>query len=247
MVSLKICDGSFSYNNHKIFKSINLELNGGEVLCVLGPNGCGKSTFLKAILGLQDGFFGQVFLDGVDLIQNKFMGIWNKAAYVPQSKKPVFGFTAYEMVEMGRNNHLGKTGEPGEKDRQIVLNAMEMCGILSLKDKPCNKMSGGEFQLVMIARALATEPEILVLDEPESNLDLKNQSMIMDLLKKLADKNLLILMATHSLESAMETGNKVLFLGKDCTSLYGNARELITQTNIQKFFGVKPHQVQFPE
>lgn len=247
MVSFSISNGSFSYKNQKIFDNLNLELQSKDILAILGPNGCGKSTFLKAILGLQKGFTGQLLLNNQDLVQTDFNGIWNLAAYVPQSKKPVFGFTAYEMVEMGRNNHLGKIGEPGCKDKEIVLEAMDLCGILPLKDKSCNKMSGGEFQLVMIARALATQPKILVLDEPESNLDLRNQEKVLEIIKKLSEQDLLVLMATHSLQGAFETAAKALFLGSECENLFGKAREIITQANIQKFFGIKPHQVQFPE
>lgn len=238
MISLSVKNISYSYNSNPLLQNISLEVKTGDILCILGPNGSGKTTLLKCLLKFNKINDGEIRIEGKSIFDIKDKDFWKKVAYVPQSKRDVFGFTALEMVEMGRNNHLGMLAEPGKKDREIALAAMEKCGIMELKDKPCNQMSGGEFQLVMIARALASEPEILILDEPEANLDLKNQLVILEMLKNLSQK-MLVIMTTHSVGNAIETGTKALLLKKNEQSLFGDGKKIITEKNIEKYFGIK--------
>ena len=179
-------NGSFSYSNRTILQNISFSVSDGEVLCVLGPNGVGKTTLLKCMMGLLKWSSGRTLIDAVPKEQYSQRDLWKRIAYVPQAKGSTFGFTAFDMVLLGRSAHLGTFEQPKAADKQIALHAMEETGILWLKDKLCTEMSGGELQMVLLARALAVQPEMLVFDEPESNLDFKNQLIILDTIYQLA-------------------------------------------------------------
>ena len=171
----EVKNGSFSYDERLILNNISFSLDKGEVLTVLGPNGVGKTTLLKCMMGMLHWKDGQTLIDGKAMNKMKNSEVWRKIAYVPQAKGVAHSYTASEMVLMGRSARLGLFAQPNKGDYQIAYVAMEQVGISHLAQKQCSQMSGGELQMVLIARALCCEPEMLVLDEPESNLDFKNQ------------------------------------------------------------------------
>ena len=163
----EVKSGSFGYEKAHILNDISFEVQNGEVMSVLGPNGVGKTTLLKCMMGFLKWNRGQTCIDGTPLQQMKSKEIWRRIAYVPQAKGAAFSYSALDMVVLGRSAHVGTFGKPGKEDVSVALQAMEEIGILHLKDKLCTKMSGGELQMVLIARALTVFPEMLVLDEPE--------------------------------------------------------------------------------
>lgn len=239
-MKFEVKNGCFSYGSRKILEDINFEVNSGEILCVLGSNGVGKTTLLKCMMGLQKWKKGQTLLDGMNITNIADKELWKNIAYVPQAKTSIFSFSALDMVTMGRSSHLGMFREPSAEDEKIALQAMEDCGILWLKDKLCTEMSGGELQMVLIARALTANPKMLVLDEPESNLDFKNQLVILGVIEKLAkEKNISAIVNTHFPAHAMKIGTKALILNKNDKPLFGYTNEIINEENMRKTFSVQ--------
>ena len=241
-MTFQVKNGSFSYGSRQILNNINFELSDGEILCVLGSNGVGKTTLLKCMMGLQKWHTGETLLDGKNISHIPNREFWKKVAYVPQAKNSVFSFSALDMVTMGRSAHLATFSQPTKEDEKLALEAMETCGITWLKDKLCTQMSGGELQMVLIARALTANPQMLVLDEPESNLDFKNQLIILNIIKKLAlEKNISAIVNTHFPAHAMKIGTKALILNKNDNALFGMTDDIINEENMRRTFNVQVH------
>ena len=239
-IKLKVQNLSFSYKTEKkILENINFEVEQGEILSILGPNGVGKTTLLKSIMNMQKFDNGKCTLDDVQIKNIKEKELWQKISYVPQAKNTAFSYLAEEMVLLGRSAYLGMFSNPGKKDIKIAHMAMDKVGILHLKDKYCNQMSGGEMQMVLIARAIASEPKLLILDEPESNLDFKNQLIVLDTIKYLSEVlNISCIFNTHYPTHAMKISTHSLILNRDLSSSFGEVKEVITEENLKKSFGV---------
>lgn len=242
----QVKNGGFSYDSRRVLDNISFELSDGEILCVLGSNGVGKTTLLKCMMGLQKWHHGETLIDGKNISQIPQKEFWKKIAYVPQAKNSAFSFSALDMVTMGRSAHLGTFSQPTKEDEKLALEAMETCGITWLKDKLCTQMSGGELQMVLIARALTVNPQMLVLDEPESNLDFKNQLIILNIIEKLArEKNISAIVNTHFPAHAMKIGTKALILNKNAPPIFGKTSEVINEENMKKTFSVQVHISEF--
>ena len=163
---LEVENGCFGYPKQKeILKNINLHLEKGHILSVLGPNGIGKTTLLKCMIGLLPWTSGRSLLNGTDLREMKSKDIWNTISYIPQAHSFSFSYTGLEMVMLGRSSHLGLFEQPGAREIEMAEAMMEKVGITRLAGKDCNRMSGGELQMVLIARALINEPELIILDD----------------------------------------------------------------------------------
>jgi iron complex transport system ATP-binding protein len=236
-------NGCFGYpGGENILRGINLEVHSGEVLAVLGPNGVGKTTLLKCMMGLLKWNRGDSKLDGVPVPAIPYRELWQKIAYVPQAKNAVFSMTTLEMVILGRNAHLGIFHQPGHADIEIAEKVMEELGVSYLADKQCNRISGGELQLILLARALAAEPGILILDEPESNLDFKNQLIILETITRLSrEKNIACIFNTHYPSHALSISDKALLLNKRGRSFLGPAGAVINEDNMREAFSVNVH------
>ena len=244
----EVKNGTFGYEKRKILNNISFEIKNGEVMSVLGSNGVGKTTLLKCMMGFLKWQEGQSYVDGTPISEIGSKELWKRIAYVPQAKGSAFSFTALDMVVLGRSAHIGTFKQPQKEDIQIALDAMEEIGILHLKDKLCTKMSGGELQMVLIARALTVFPEMLVLDEPESNLDFKNQLIILDTIKKLSkERNISAIVNTHYPAHALQMSDKALMLNRDGTSFYGDAAQVINEQNMRTVFGVNVHVNEYEE
>lgn len=243
----EVKNASFGYNSKKIIlKDINFLLKDGQVMSVLGSNGVGKTTLLKCMMGFLKWNKGQTYIDNVELEKIPHRDMWKKIAYVPQAKGSVYGYTCLDMVVLGRSTHIGTFKQPKSEDFEIAKSAMRDVGIEYLKDKLCTQISGGELQMVLIARALTTYPKMLVLDEPESNLDFKNQLIILQTIKKLSkEKNISCIVNTHYPAHAIQISDKALMLNKDTTNFYGNAEDIITKENMKKSFSVNVHVNEF--
>lgn len=238
-MTFEVKNGSFGYNNKQILNDISFCLESGEIMSVLGSNGVGKTTLLKCMMGFLKWKKGETIVDNKPIKGIKPKELWKKIAYVPQAKGAAFAYSALEMVVLGRSAHIGTFKQPQKEDMKIAVEAMNDVGILYLKDKLCTQMSGGELQMVLIARALTVSPNMLVLDEPESNLDFKNQLIILDTIKRLSrEKNISAIVNTHYPAHALQISDKSLMLNKDGTNFYGISEQVINEENMKKTFNV---------
>lgn len=243
VVIFEVQNGCFGYGRGAdILKQVRFTICNGDVLAILGPNGVGKTTLLKCMMGLLKWRDGGSFIDGTDIASLPPRKLWQKIAYVPQAKNSVFAFTTEEMVLMGRNAHIGAISQPAKEDYAKAEHAMELVGITHLRGKTCNRISGGELQMVLIARALVAEPSLLVLDEPESNLDFKNQLIILETIRKLAQKEgISCIFNTHYPTHALKVSNKALILAKDGRSVFGDTPVIVNCENMRDSFCVNVH------
>ena len=233
-MKVEVKDVSYSYGDTPVFSHLSFGVDKGEILAVLGPNGIGKTTLMKCLLKLRPFASGSYVHQGI--ADGEF---YRKVGYVPQARSQTFPYTCFETVLAGRGAWLGLFATPKEKDRQIALAAMERAGISHLKDKTTAQISGGELQLVLIARALAAKPEILVMDEPETGLDLRNQVVILDLMAQLRKEGMTILFNTHYPEHACRVADRVLLMKKDGTALFGKADDVLQEAAMADAFGVQ--------
>ena len=236
----EVRNGWFAYEDKKDkLCDINFSLNEPDILCILGPNGVGKTTLIKCVLGLLKWKSGATYFDGQKTSEINNREFWQKIGYVPQAKLSSFVYTVREMVLFGRSAHLGEFASPGKNDKKIAEKAMELVGIQNLSDKLCSKISGGELQLVMTARAMAAEPSLLVLDEPESNLDFKNQKHILSTISTLCkERSIAAIINTHYPEHALDISQKTLLLFKDKSSIFGKTCDVLTEENLRKAFDI---------
>jgi len=237
---LKIENGCFAYKGGpQILKDINIEVRPGEILAVLGPNGAGKTTLLRCMMDMLHWQSGRSLLDGEDIRSIPASKLWRRMAYVPQARTAAASYTAFQTVLLGRSSRIGAFSSPSEEDLKAADRVMERLGISHLADKPCHAISGGELQMVLIARAMAAEPEILVLDEPESNLDFKNQLIVLDTMSALAAEGVACVFNTHYPAHALQRAGKSLMLAKDGNSVFGETTAVVTEENIRRAFGVE--------
>lgn len=239
-MNLTVEHGSFHYRkNAPIFHDIRFSVDSGEILAILGPNGAGKTTLLRCITGMLKWREGQSLLDGEPIHTMPARRLWSKMAYVPQAKSASSAYTALETVLLGRSSHLNAFASPGKEDTDKALAVMELLGIAGLADKKCSAISGGELQMVLIARALAAEPQVLILDEPESNLDFKNQLVVLDAITRLAQNGMTCIFNTHYPAHALQRANKSLILSRGGGYVFGSTASVVTEETIREAFGVE--------
>ena len=231
---LQVKEGSFEYTRGKsILKNITFTLREKEILAVMGPNGVGKTTLLKCLMGILKWQSGHSKLDGMDSSAARI-----KIGYVPQAHQFSFPYSVLDMVVFGRAKYMSVFATPGKEDYRIARNALEEVGILHLSDKSCNRLSGGQLQMVLIARALAGEPRLLILDEPESHLDFYNQLTILEIIKRLTrEKEIACIMNTHYPNHAINMADQVLLLN-ECKYVVGNPIKVLSKENVKEYFGV---------
>lgn len=236
---LKINNAEFSYNGkEKIFEGINLSIENKDVLCILGPNGTGKSTLIKCMNGLLKLNSGNILLNEEDIYSMNNTELAKIIGYIPQSHKSTFAFSVFDVVLMGRAPHLTLTSSPGEKDFKIADKALESLGIFHLKDKTYTEISGGERQLVLLARVLAQEPKLLLLDEPTSHLDFGNQIRTLEVINRLSKRGLSVIMTSHYPDHAFLSSNKVAIMNKGSIMAIGSPEEVITEKNMREAYGI---------
>lgn len=213
-VILHTQDLSIGYGRKQVGSAINLRLGLGEIVCLLGPNGSGKSTLFKSLLGLVPTLGGQVIL------QERELSLWSRAelartmGYVPQISEGLFAFTVLEMVLMGRSAYIGHFGAPSRQDKELAYATLARLGIEALADRTYTQLSGGEQQLVLLARALVQEPKLLILDEPTASLDFGNQIRVLKQIKALKQQGLAVFLCTHQPEHARRVADQVVLLKK---------------------------------
>ncbi len=247
----EVRNGGFAWPGHgPVLQNVNFRFEGCGVMSILGPNGAGKTTLLRTMLGLIPFTEGTSLLDGRPVAEWPKRDFWRRVGYVPQAKLPGFAaLTIREMVALGRSAHLGPFALPGKHDWEVVDRAMEEVGVTHLAKRRSNEVSGGQFQLALIARALAAEPELLVLDEPESNLDFRNQMVVLDVIERLSDAGLSAIINTHFPAHALEISKKTLLVPRGRRPYFGDTRDVMTEERLSEVFEVRVRigAIDFPE
>ena len=235
---LEVNSLSFSYGSRLILNDVSLRAERGEFVSVLGGNGVGKSTLFKCILGILPGYSGTVTVDGRDTRTMSVREIAQKIAYIPQLHASVFNYSVGDIVLMGTTAKLGSLRSPGREEKRRADEAMERMGISSLKGRCFHHLSGGERQLVVIARALAQQADILLIDEPTSALDFGNQMHILNEAKSLARDGYLVIQTTHDPERAYIYSDRMIALKNGTVFAQGTPGEVLTEENIRRLYGV---------
>ena len=232
---------SFSYTPQStVLTDISFEVMPGTFLAVAGPNGAGKSTLLNLLCGTLRAKSGTIRIDAAAIESYKAEALAKKVAVVRQEFVPVFGFSVMEMVLMARTPYFGQLGFESKADRQIVNEALKATDTIQFASRPLANLSGGERQRVFIARALAQNTDILLLDEPTSFLDLKHQVGIYDLLKKAQlEKGKTIVLVTQDINLAAQYADKILLLGVDSTYHIGKIKDVFLPEQIEKVFDIR--------
>ncbi len=237
-ITLKADNISCGYGHKVVLKDISFELNSGSVCCLLGPNGVGKTTLFKTILGFLPGLGGHFYIDGKDIKELKRSQIAKLIAYVPQAHTPAFPFTVNDVVTMGRTVWFENCRTPGKKDVETVDKILDSLSISHLKNRIYTHLSGGERQMVLIARALAQEPKFLVMDEPASNLDFGNQMQVLKQVISLKEKGIGIIMASHHPDHAFLCDSDVILISSDKSVSSGHCIEMLTEKKLSDAYSI---------
>jgi iron complex transport system ATP-binding protein len=238
LVMLQIENLAFGFPGRTIGRDVSFSLAAGEAMCVLGPNGGGKTTLFRTLLGLLEPHGGTIVLGGVSLDSLSRREIAQRIGYVPQGHSAYFAFTVRDFVLMGRTAHLGVFSVPGRKDRELAGRVLEALGIAHLAERPVTEISGGERQLALVARALAQEPAMLVLDEPTASLDFGNQVRVLEKITALAATGISILFASHDPDHAFLTSHRVLLLAEGRALEIGPPAQVIRPDSLKRLYGV---------
>jgi len=238
MVKLKIKNVAFNYGSVHVLKNICIELAESEMLGVVGPNGAGKSTLIRCIDRILKPQHGTILLDGQNINDMRQMELARKIGYIPQTTAQAFPATVFDTVLMGRRPHLG--WRSCEKDTEKVLDMLQMLNIEEFAMRDINELSGGQRQKVFIARALTQEPDVLLLDEPTSNLDIRHQLEVMDIIMNIVrDKGITAITAIHDLNLASRYANRMVMLSNGKIFSAGDPVSTLTAENIEHVYGVE--------
>jgi ABC-type cobalamin/Fe3+-siderophores transport system ATPase subunit len=235
---LEVDSLSFGFPARTVGRDVSFSLAPGEVVCVLGPNGGGKSTLFRTVLGLLPARGGAVRLDGRRLETLGRAEVARRIGYVPQAHAGYFAFTVRQMVLMGRTAHLGAFSAPGRHDLEVAERVIRSLGIGHLTDRAFTEISGGERQLALIARALAQEPALLVMDEPTASLDFGNQVRVLERIRALAHGGISVLFATHDPDHAFLCAQRALLLAEGRVLEMGTPVDVIRADTLSRMYHV---------
>jgi len=228
----------FGYGARPVGRGVDLEVHPGEVLCLLGPNGSGKTTLFKTMLGLLPAQAGEVRIAGKGLARLTRAEVARRVAYVPQAHAAHFPFTVLDMMVMGRTAHLGLFAAPTREDRGRATDALATLGIADLAQTEYTRISGGQRQLALIARALAQDAPAVVMDEPTASLDFGNQVVVLSEVRRLAGRGLAVLLSTHDPDHAFSVGDRVALLDGGRLLAHGPPAEVLTPERLRAVYGV---------
>ena len=238
-MSIEVQNLSFSYGDRPVLHDISFRVEKGEFLSILGPNGVGKSTLFRCVLGLLSGYTGQVLVDGADSRSFSVREAARHIAYIPQSSHPIFNYSVFDIVLMGRTSGLSTFRSPKKQDAELCRWALEKVGIPHLSDRCFHRLSGGEQQLVLIARALVQKAPILMLDEPTASLDFGNQLLVLEQCRNLAREGYTVIQTTHNPEQSYRYSDRILTIQHGRVLAEGTPKEVLTEKTIRALYGVE--------
>lgn len=235
---IRATDLRTGYPGYVVGTGITLEARAGEVLCLLGPNGSGKTTLFKTLLGLISPLAGAVVIDGDPIDRLDRRALARRIGYVPQAHAAQFPYLVEDIVVMGRTAHMGLFSKPSREDRDRARAALASLGIEDLADREYTRISGGQRQLVLIARALAQDAPAIVLDEPTASLDFGNAVLVLSEVRRLADRGLVVVLSTHDPDHALGIGDRVAFLHEGHLKACGEPAEILTAGLLEEVYRV---------
>lgn len=227
------------YGNGDIVKGVSCHADAGDILCLVGPNGCGKTTLFRLMLGSIPISGGTIRIDGHDTRDLTPKQLANLIAYIPQYHTPIFDYTVLDVVVMGRASHFSSFDTPKAADREAAFAALEKVNALHLANKKYTALSGGQRQLILIARAICQAAKVFVMDEPAANLDYANHQLLMEVVTDLAKKGYCVVMSTHSPEHPASIGTKVLLMKSGTVAGFGAPKQVITPENLEAVYDIE--------
>ena len=236
-MSVQVKKLSFAYGERRVLQDVSFQAEYGEFISVLGPNGVGKSTLFRCMLGLLTPTAGGAYVDGQRVAELSARQLAERIAYIPQSHSPVFNFSVYDMVLMGTTAQTGSFASPGKRQRSLANRALDRLGIFDLADRGYASLSGGERQLVLIARAIAQEAKVLVMDEPSAALDFGNRMRVMRTVRALTQDGYTVIQSTHDPEQAYMYSDKILALSGGRVAAFGPPQETMTSELVSSLYG----------
>ncbi|MBQ3545480.1 MAG: ABC transporter ATP-binding protein [Lachnospiraceae bacterium] len=238
-MEIKLNNVSCGYKNKTVLSGINLTFNTGNIYCILGANGIGKTTLFKSMLGFIDLVQGDITIADLNIQNMTNREIAMHISYVPQAKIYSMQYSVFDIILMGRALYVKKLDTPSQKDIDKVNEVIKQLKIEHLKDMLYSELSGGEQQVVLVARALVQGSKFIIMDEPASNLDFENQKKVLDVLKELTMTDMGVIMSSHSPDHALYCDSRVVMIRKDKTFVEGSVEETINQNNLLGVYGVK--------
>jgi len=229
---------SFRYpgSDKQVLNGVSLSVAEGEIITVLGSNGAGKSTLLNCMMGLLKPQSGRLLLQGRDITGINGREISSVVGYVPQTGTPSFDFSVEEFVLMGCANRVGLFSKPTKKDHEDVYASLCELGIGQLLKRPVNEISGGERQKALIARAIVSKPRVILFDEPTAHLDFGGQLLVLNIVRRLAQKGYGIVMTTHNPDHALFLSGKAVLFNDGGTLLFGDTDDIVTEENLSGIY-----------
>lgn len=229
---------SFSYGKHEVLRNITFAADKGELVSVLGPNGVGKSTLFQCILGIAKGFTGTITIEGENVLRQDSRTLAKRIAYIPQSHYSAFHYSVLDMVLMGTTAQLSSFASPSKQQVEIAMWAMDKTGIANFAERDFMRISGGERQLVLIARALAQQSRVLIMDEPTANLDFGNQMRVLRQIRLLSEEGYTVIQSTHHPEQAYLFSNRILAMHDGKLVAEGSPKDIVTAELMDRLYGI---------